>query len=300
MANPSRESLNRLLEWLQHEGPDFTAPLAELRQQFDLMTSRCQVPSNVKVTEERLQSCSACWIEPPDAAPHRVLLFVHGGGFMLGSARGFAGVAAAFAHAAAANALVPDYRLAPEHPYPAALNDVLMAYETLLERGHSARQIGLVGDSAGGALVMALLAKLKERRLPRPAAVALVSPWLDLACGGASMTANVAADPVLHQEDLRQMARAFLQSATVPTVFQPLTSSLRDLPPLMIHVGAGEVLLDDSLQLAQRAAYCEVPVTLQVWADVLHDFTLFAPQLAAARHAIELTGDFFRHHLRSA
>jgi phosphinothricin tripeptide acetyl hydrolase len=226
-----------------------------------------------------------------------VVLYLHGGGYVIGSPPSHRHLAAAIAGAAAANALLLDYRLAPEHPYPAAVEDATAAYRWLLARGIAPGSVVIAGDSAGGGLTVATLLALREARVPLPAAGVCISPWVDLTCSGGSYVTKAAADPIVGRAGVEQMARAYLGS-TAPRepLASPLFADLRGLPPLLIHVGSEEVLLDDSVQLAERARAAGVDTTLEVYERMIHVWHWFLPMLDEAQTAVEAIGRFARRH----
>jgi phosphinothricin tripeptide acetyl hydrolase len=226
-----------------------------------------------------------------------VVLYLHGGGYVIGSPRSHRHLAAAIAGAAAARALLLDYRLAPEHPYPAALEDATAAYRWLLAQGIAPGRVVIAGDSAGGGLTVATLLALREAGVPLPAAGVCISPWVDLTCGGSSYVSKADADPIVQRAGVEQMARAYLGS-TAPRepLASPLFADLRGLPPLLIHVGSEEVLLDDSVQLAERARAAGVDTTLEVYERMIHVWHWFLPMLDEAQTAVEAIGRFARRH----
>jgi epsilon-lactone hydrolase len=226
----------------------------------------------------------------------RVVLYLHGGGYVIGSPRSHRHLAAAIATAGQAAALLLDYRLAPEHPYPAAVDDAAAAYRWLLDQGIAPGQIVIAGDSAGGGLTVAALLALRDARLPQPAGGVCISPWVDLTCSGASYRTKAGADPIVQRTGVEEMARAYLGAAAPRTpLASPLFADLRGLPPpLLIHVGSDEVLLDDSTQLADRARAAGVDATLEVWDRMIHVWHWFLPMLDEAQDAVDGIGRFIR------
>ncbi|MDL1927090.1 alpha/beta hydrolase [Anaerolineae bacterium AMX1] len=211
------------------------------------------------------------WVIPAGTGSERVILYLHGGAYNAGSTRSHRALAANIAYAARARALTIDYRLAPEHPYPAALLDALSAYQWLLDSGIRPEQIAIAGDSAGGGLSVALLATLRERGLPMPAAAVVLSPWTDLSASGESWQENARSDYMINGPKLREAARLYLKDASPQTpLASPVYAKLEGLPPLLIQVGSDEVLLSDSLRLAENARLSGVDVTLEVWDGMQH------------------------------
>jgi phosphinothricin tripeptide acetyl hydrolase len=189
--------------------------------------------------------------------------------------------------------LLPDYRLAPEHPFPAAVDDAVAAYRWLLDRGQTPERMVLAGDSAGGGLTVATLLALRDRGLPLPAAGVCISPWVDLTLSGASYDAKAATDPIVTRDGVTEMARAYLGQTEARTpLASPLFADLSGLPPLLIQVGSEEVLLDDSVALAKRAKTAGVDATLEIWPSMIHVWHWFLPMLDEAQAAIDVIGAF--------
>jgi len=268
--------------------------VAEKRAQYDRAERVFPVPADVAVKSVQAPM-AAEWLEPPAAREGAAVLYFHGGGYVIGSPRSHRHLAAAIGRAARARVLLPDYRLAPEHPFPAAVDDAVAAYRWLLDRGHAPSGIALAGDSAGGGLVVATLLALRERRLPKPAACACISPWVDLTFSGGSYATKAASDPIVTWEGVTEMARAYVGKgdARAPLV-SPLFADLTGLPPLLIHVGSEEVLLDDAVVLAERARAAGVETSLEVWPEMIHVWHWFLPMLDEAQVAVDRIGEFVR------
>jgi acetyl esterase/lipase len=232
----------------------------------------------------------------PYAAPYdRYVLYLHGGGFIAGSPVVYRHLAWRIALAVGAQILSPDYRLAPEHPFPAALDDAVAAYEWLLAERVEPYQIGLVGDSAGGGLAFSLLLKLRDAGRPLPGAVVALSPWTDLALTGASLRGNAKADPMLDVTELPRVARCYLDGADPRHPWaSPIYGELGGLPPALIQVGSDEILYDDAARLAARLAQAGGVARLEIWPRMPHVWHLFAPMLPEARRAIGNIGSFLR------
>jgi len=226
----------------------------------------------------------------------KALLFLHGGAYVLGGPASHGALAARLGEAAGADAYLPDYRLAPEHPHPAALQDALAAYRWLLQE-HPAEGIVLAGDSAGGNLALTLAMAIRGAGLPQPAALALISPWLDLTHSGASIMSRAARDPMLSGAWLRACARHYAGNLALddPRI-SPLFGSLENLPPMLLHVGSEEVVLSDSERLAESASVAGVDLELRVFNGLWHDFQLLAGQLAEADESVAELGRFLRQH----
>src|SRR5215510_2471576 len=234
--------------------PSETLTTAERRAQYERAEKVFPTPADVKIERVSAPVAPAEWLRPPSAVAGRVVLYLHGGGYVIGSPRSHRHLAAAIASASAAIALVLDYRLAPEHPFPAAVDDAVVAYHWLLDQGIAPGHIVVAGDSAGGGLTVATLLALRDRGRPLPAGGVCISPWVDLTCSGASYTTRAERDPIVKRESVVEMARAYLGRTDAKTpLASPLHADLRGLPPLLIQVGGDEVLLDDSTQLAGQA-----------------------------------------------
>jgi len=248
----------------------------------------------------RLAGMEAEWITPnelladPDARNRTTLLYLHGGAYVFGTIDEYRDFALRIARAANACAVVVGYRLAPEHPFPAALDDAIAAYEALVASGIPATSIVVAGDSAGGGLTASLLVALRERGVALPAGAVLVSPWVDLAARGGTLVSNQPHDfftPALVQH----WARTVLDGADeADPRASPLRADLRELPPLLVQVGGAEMILDQVVAFAARARAAGVDARLRVWDDCFHDWPLFAAVLGDGRLAVEEIGAFAR------
>lgn len=242
---------------------------------------------------------AAEWSRAPGADTTRVLLFLHGGGYCSGSIASHRTMTAEAGRAAGIRTLALEYRLAPEHPFPAAPTDALAAWDWLIATGIAPNQIVVGGDSAGGGLSLALWQELRRTGREGPACLWLVSPWTDLTMSGASVDDNDAIDPLLHRSYLEELAAAYVPPGVAradPRV-SPLFADLTGLPPTLVQVGADETLLDDSVRLVRAAARAEADVRLHVLPHMIHAFPLWNAVLPAARAALAEFGDFARQHL---
>jgi monoterpene epsilon-lactone hydrolase len=269
--------------------------LQELRASFTPGDRLHAVPDDVLVSDVTAGGVPAHWLTAPGTDPGRVLLFLHGGGFELGSVRSDGELAARLGRAAGMRVLFPEYRLAPEHPFPAALDDVLAAWHWLrTDQGLSAASLAVAGDSAGGGLAVALLVATRDAGEELPAAAVLMSPTVDLTSSGASMTERVDQDPISTPAMLRQFAADYLAGADPKTpLASPLFASLTGLPPLLIQVGTADLLLSDSERLATAATHAGVDVTLQIGEGLPHVYQLLLGTPEAAQ-ATEQIGKFLR------
>jgi epsilon-lactone hydrolase len=232
------------------------------------------------------------WIERE--TPARVtILYLHGGGYYFCSPRTHRAITFGLARSAQANVFALDYRLAPEHRFPAAVDDAVAAYRALVERGVAPDSIVIAGDSAGGGLALATLLALRDAGDPLPSGAVLFSPWTDLTCSGASMQTNEGRDPMFHASVFPMVARLYLGDAnTAHPYASPLFGALDGLPPLLIQVGDTEVLLDDATRLAEKARESGVDVDLQVWSGMPHIFQIWSPFMPEARRAIKEAARF--------
>lgn len=244
----------------------------------------------------------ACWFGQGSAATDQAILYLHGGGFQLGSIRSHARLMADIAAASGCPVLGIDYRLSPEHRFPAPVEDALAAYDWLTGQGLSPDRIALAGDSAGGGLSIALLLALKSRGSPLPAAAAILSPWTDMEASGESFESLADADPIHQKPMIEALARNYLGRAGDPRdpLASPIHGDLSGLPPLLIQVGARETVLDDARLLAERAEQAGVDVALEVWDGMIHVFQMYPDDLPEAHRAIGRIGRFLRGGLADA
>jgi len=291
------EQLRAVIE-MWRSGPD-PAGLSfdERRANWEEMATLSPVPPDVRCEPVDAGGVSAEWIIAPGAATDRVVLYLHGGGYVLGSISTHREVISRLSRAAGARALAIGYRLAPEHPFPAAVEDSTAAYRWVLESGVHPSRIVIAGESAGGGLTVATLVALRDAGDPLPAAGVCLSPWVDMECIGESMTTKAEVDPVVEREDVLKLAKAYLGETEPRTpLAAPLYADLRGLPPLLIQVGTAEVLLDDSTRLAGRAKSAGVEVLFEPWDDMIHMWHMFAAMLPEGQQAIDRIGEFVREH----
>jgi len=237
------------------------------------------------------------WQLPIKGEPERTILYLHGGGYVLGSPDSHRDMVGAIADAAQARALILDYRLAPETPFPGAVEDAVAAYKALLDEGEAPEKIFIAGDSAGGGLTAATLVSIKDQGLPNPAGGVCLSPWADLTFSGASMNTKALDDAMLSKETLSWMGGLYLagQDAGNPLA-SPIFADLSGLPPLLIQVGGDEVLLDDALALHEAGRSAGVDVTLEVWDQMMHVWHLMAMAVPEGKLAIKGIGEFMKKH----
>lgn len=270
----------------------------ERRQRLDEFGRALGAPDDAKLEPIAIGDVLAEWSATPQANARCAVLYLHGGGYMAGSVVSHRYVAVEIGRAAQARTLALGYRLAPEHPYPAQLNDALAAYQHLRDQGLAPGAIAVGGDSAGGNLALSLLLALRDRGLPLPACAWLISPWTDLTASGATMQSKASVDPMISQPYLLELGRAFAgDNAFADPRISPQFAELAGLPPLLIQVGSEETLLDDAVGLAGRAGAAGVAVTLEIWPEMIHAFPMFFPRVAASRQATKRAGAFMRRYL---
>ncbi|MEM6262670.1 MAG: alpha/beta hydrolase [Bacteroidota bacterium] len=271
-----------------HQGLDKNNPysIEQIRQSFDQACQQLPVPSKLKVRYDSLNDVPVAWLNMPESKPERLMVFFHGGGYCLGTLKGYLGLGARLAKYNTCQVLLVDYRLAPEHPCPAAIEDAIAAYKGVL-KNYLPHQIILAGDSAGGGLICALLQALKERMLSMPAATILMSPWTDLRGTSPSIEQKNKIDPVLNSYILERLG--ILYRGDIPTddpMVSPLLGNFSDFPPSLIQVGTEEVLLDDSRQLAEQLEAVNRHVQLEIFDGMFHVWQLFAAFLPEAKTAL--------------
>jgi monoterpene epsilon-lactone hydrolase len=270
-------------------------PLNELRAGFAPAGRIHPLPDDVRVTEVTAGGVPAHWLEAPGSDANRVLLFLHGGGFQLGSLRSDGELAARLGRASGMRVLFPEYRLAPEHRFPAAIHDVLAAWRWLrTDQGLRATSIAVAGASAGGGLAVALLVATRNAKEALPAAAVLMSPTVDLTSSGASMTERVDQDPFSTPAMLRQFAADYLAGADPKTpMASPLFASLAGLPPLLVQAGTADLLFSDSERLAKAATEAGVDVTFVTGEGLPHVYPILLGTPEAAK-ATDQSGTFLR------
>ncbi|SDE41872.1 alpha/beta hydrolase [Belnapia rosea] len=294
MTDPDIEAIRALLA----SRPRPTE-LAERRRRLDALGAQYALPTDVRIEAVSANGVPAEWNSTPGAEASRAMLYLHGGGYVAGSLLSHRSMVAEAGRAAGLRCLALGYRLAPEHPFPAAVEDAVAGYRYLLDQGFAPSRIAIGGDSAGGGLTAAMLVALRDQGLPMPACAWLISPWVDLESTGESMASKAGSDPMVQKPYLLEIADLYLGGVKPRTpLASPLHAALHGLPPLLIQVGAAETLLDDAVMFARRAGAEDVAVTLEIWPEMIHVWHLFHPQVAAGRKALAAAGDFVRRHLR--
>jgi len=271
---------------------------AERRERLDAIGSTSPVATDIRLEATDANGVAAEWSLAPGSDPSRVLLFFHGGGYCSGSIVSHRGMVTEVGRSARVRTLAVAYRLAPEHPFPAALEDARAAYHFLLDHGIAAPRIVVGGDSAGGGLTLALMTSLRDAGERLPGCAWLVSPWVDLQMTGASLAEKANVDPLISKPYLEELASAYLAGADPANpLVSPLNADLAGLPPLLVQVGSAETLLDDAVRIAQRAGAADVRINLEIWPHMIHAWHLWAAQLEEGRRAIASAGAFIRARL---
>jgi acetyl esterase/lipase len=296
----TRSQLDSVSELLQNSPLDLGGDVEKMRRVFDEMLGSAPLPDDVRTRTTELGGVPAVEVRAGAAVPTSgTVLYFHGGAYAIGSAAASVGLVSEIAQRTAATALTVDYRLAPEHPFPAAVDDALAAYRALLDRGVPAGSVAVTGESAGGGLALALLLAIRDAGLPQPSSATVLSPWTDLTQSGGTMEARAGADPALTRRALETRAADYLAGADPRTpLASPLHADLRGLPPLLIQAGGREILLDDALRLAARAARADVPVTLQTFPGAPHVFQGFAAVVDEAAQALDHVAAFINSHVQ--
>jgi acetyl esterase/lipase len=291
----SQEQRTALDQMTRHSPLDLGGDVAEQREVFAKMIASIPLADDVVTTQGTLGGIPVVNVDVAGVESGDVIFYLHGGAYAIGSAAASVGLASDLVRRAGARAISVDYRLAPEHPYPAAVQDAVAAYRALLESVPASR-IAIAGESAGAGLAAATLVALKDAGLPQPSSAVLFSPWADLTLSGDSMTGKAAIDPALTPAGLRLRAADYAGGDLADPLVSPVFADLAGLPPLLIQVGSHEVLLDDATRLAARAAADDVQVTLEVTPGVPHVFQAFAALLDEAGAALTSAGTFLRAH----
>jgi acetyl esterase/lipase len=278
--------------------PPLSGSLEDMREMMASAVGAAPLPEGVAFEEVSAGGVRAEWARAEGAANDRAIVYAHGGGYVLGSIESHRGLAGDLSRATGASVLSLDYRLAPENPFPAAIDDACAAYRHVIEQGMQPSRVAIGGDSAGGGIAAATLIALRDAGNPLPACAICISPWFDLTQSGDTMKTKADEDPMVSAEMLAMMAEAYLAGADpkAPTA-SPLFGELDDLPPLLIHVGTAEVLLDDSRRFAERARSAGVDVCLEEWEAMIHVWHTFSAMLPEGKQAIERIGEFVRDQL---
>ena len=294
-SSPELDHVIGIMKAIRAKPPaDIHEARAILNQAFGEFT----LPSDVTVFDIDAGGVPCQWITAPDVSQDRLIIYYHGGAYSTCSSATHQDLISRLSRASGAAALGVDYRLAPEHPFPAAVDDSIAAYNWALGHGFEESNIVLAGDSAGGGLVLSVLLSARDSGIPMPTAGVCFSPWVDLECTGESMVANDHLDDFIKYGGLSARAQSYLGSADPKhPLASPLHADLRGLPPLLVHVGSAETLLDDSSRLVEVAKKAGVEVTLKIWDDMVHVWQAFASILPEGRQSIEESSAFIRERM---
>jgi epsilon-lactone hydrolase len=273
--------------------PDYD--IAQSRARFEKTAVFLGGAPDAKCEKVDAGGVPAEWVMAPGCDTGRAILYLHGGGYAIGSLNTHRRLAYDISAASAAKVLLIDYRLAPEHPFPAAIDDAASAWRWLLQQGFAANRMAIAGDSAGGGLTIATLVNLRDKKLGLPACAVAISPWVDLEGLGNSLTTRSAQDPMVQKDGLLWMAKMYLNGKDARTpLAAPLHADLKGLPPTLVQVGTAETLLDDAIRIAEKMHAAGVDARLAIWPNMLHVFPLFAPILSEGRDGCIEIGTFIR------
>ena len=294
VSDSGKREIDVLVEMIRAN--PFPQVLEEARAAFDGLGT----PTGDDIAIKRIEFGGvACQLLTPESADEtHLIVYLHGGGYALGSFHSHAGLASEIGKAASSCVLQVDYRLAPEHKFPAPVEDACAVYSALLEQGYASEKIVFAGDSAGGGLVIATIHTLKEKGLALPGAAICLSPWIDLEFTGESMERCKDIDPMINEEALAPMVEAYMAGQDLKNpAASPLYADLTGFPPLLIQVGESEVLFSDAERLAVNAKTADLDVVFELWPEMIHVWHLFYPMLSEGRSAIARIGDFAREKM---
>ena len=272
-----------------------TADVHKIRRRLDFIGRLLLRAFGVRVERTTVAGLYAEWLRPKRAPDDKVLLYLHGGAYVIGSCRSHGQMVSHIARAAGINALVPEYRLAPEHKFPAAIEDCVAVYRELLTSGIRPENIVIAGDSAGGGLTVATLLSLRDGGDPLPAAAVLLSPYLDVTASGESATTRADQDPWFHASDMKVVVSNYCGADELKNpLVSPVFAEVEGLPPVLIQVGDDEILLSDSTRFADKIRAAGGTVDIEIWPEMWHVFQLFVGKMPEARRAINKIGDYVR------
>ena len=290
------EQLKAIIEVIRKRPVHTELDIEERRSEMEVAFSRFQVAADIRCEPVDAGGIPAEWVTAPGAPQERTIYYLHGGGYASGSINAHREMVSRLSRATGTRVLLIDYRLAPENPFPAAVQDATAAYRWLLSTGVNPDGVVIAGESAGGGLTMATLVALRDAGDPLPAAAIAISPWVDMEASGESMTTKADIDPLVSRDGILLYAKAYLGDADPRTpLAAPLYADLHGLPPLFVQVGTAEALLDDAIRLAERAKAAGVDVTLAQWEEMIHMWH-FYPMLSEAEQAMKQIGEFILRH----
>ncbi|MFX1365763.1 MAG: alpha/beta hydrolase [Promethearchaeota archaeon] len=296
----SKEMEKLIIQMKQNKGDNYKPSVKGYRESFDQLAQLIKIPKDVMCEPVDVEGISAEWISISKKQNNFVVLYFHGGGYVAGSINSHRGLCARLAQASNTRVMIIDYRLAPEYPFPAALEDCLKVYQWLTSfEGIKSKYIILAGDSAGGGLTISTLIRLRNEKLNLPKAGICLSPLTDLAISGDSVNTKAEIDPRVTKEDLLFIAKQYLRNEDPKNHYaSPLYADLQGLPPLLIQVGTSEILFDDSIRFADRAKSAGIEVSLEIWDDMFHNFQLYAYSVPEGQEAINKIGMFIQRILK--
>lgn len=301
MASPELNDILQMLKDRAQAGAANPPTLAEKRAGAEAGGKAFEDLSGITTEAVDANGVPSEWVVATNADPNRTMLYLHGGGYVIGSIVSHRGLAASLSKSARARVLSVDYRLAPEHKFPAAVDDAIASYRWLLDSGVDPANTVIGGDSAGGGLAVAALVAIKEAGLPMPGAGICLSPWVDMEALGESYVTRAALDPMLTREGIQAFAKEYLGDADPKSpLASPIYADLSGLPPLIIQVGTSEAIYDDATWLRDHAMRAGVDVTFEAWEDMVHVWQRYASKLPEAQLAVDRLGEFVNEKLGSA
>lgn len=287
----------RAIEELREKASLPKKPLKKRRAEWIAEAKAAPLPKNTKTASCKADGIAAEWVSSPGVEGEGVLLLLHGGGYHAGNRVTHRELASHLSASTRLRVLVPEYKLAPEHPFPAGLQDCLAAYGFALKQANGSG-VAVVGDSAGGGMAAAMMLALRDAGAPMPACAVLMSPWTDILCRGESYEANRNTDPSITKEGLLEATQDYVGAADPNSpLISPIIADLKGLPPLLIHAGGLEAMIDDSTVFADRAKAAGVDVTLEVWPEMWHVWQSWAASVPEAQEAIDKIGAYIKAHL---
>ncbi len=283
------------------KGIDTTTKMSDIRDAYAKMLGQNQPPAGVRFEAVDMGGVPATLVTPDELKTDAVLMYIHGGAYIVGRPDGYHGIGGNYAKMLGARVYMPDYRLAPEHQFPAPIDDTLRAYEWLLEQNIAASKIAFAGESAGGAMVVSVMVAAKSKGLPLPAVGSSISPWANLEHTGASMSNREGLDPLNSKPVLDILARAFLGDTLANhPLASPVFADVTGLPPILVQIGENELMLSDAMRLANHLADNRVRVNLEVWPGMFHAWHFYAGILAEGQQALESSVRFIEAGLIGA
>jgi len=294
----SIDKLKKILRGRQTP-PDVEPPLVAMRKSMEKMAFKAA--DDIETETVTVAGRDGEWVRAPGSQTERAILYLHGGGYVMGSINTHRSLAGEISRAAQAAVLLVDYRMAPEDPCPAAVDDGVASLQWLIDQGYAAKNVAIGGDSAGGGLTLATLVAARDKGVLMPAAAVVISPWSDMTCSNESYQTRAEADPMVTGHGLKRMAGLYVNDGDPKHPYaSPNFADLNGLPPLLIHVGRDEVLLDDSIKFGVKAKAAGVDCTLEIWDGMIHVWHAFHPMLDEGKKGIERVGEFLREKWTAA